>query len=382
MAISFAKAVKYEAKGRIALIGPAGSGKSFTMLTAARALAGPDGKIAAIDTEGDSLSKYADQFDFDVCPLSEFTAPNYLDALHTAEKAGYSVFCVDSLSHFWMGKGGTLEFVDAATARSRRDGGDNMAGWKEFRPFEREMVDAMLRSPLHIICTMRTKTAYEEQVNPRTGKKQRVKIGLAPVQRDGLEYEFDLVGSMTEDNVFVVDKTRCSLYTGKAIDKPKQKDFEPFAGWLSGAPRPEAVAKPTLVAPQAAPPVPVETKQAAPGPVVANEIDLDNERVKWLEAITPLSSDEFVESIGPLLKEKRHATLFVRCIDPNLLAVVCNRLPNAEVFSAVLVPIQKVAFDAGRKDLIKGIAAEAKRRGYRVDRTNGTYLGAAMEVPA
>src|SRR5580698_4687133 len=103
MPISFAKAVKYEAKGRIALIGPAGSGKSFTMLTAARTLAGPNGKIAAIDTEQGSLAKYADQFDFDVCPLGDFTAQNFLDALHAAEQGGYSVFCVDSLSHFWMG---------------------------------------------------------------------------------------------------------------------------------------------------------------------------------------------------------------------------------------------------------------------------------------
>src|ERR1700722_8503974 len=106
MAISFAKAVKYEAKGRIALIGPAGSGKSFTMLTAARALAGKDGKIAAIDTEQGSLAKYADQFEFDVCPLADFTAQNFLEALHAAEKEGYAVFCCDSLSHFWMGRGG------------------------------------------------------------------------------------------------------------------------------------------------------------------------------------------------------------------------------------------------------------------------------------
>src|SRR5437016_2786217 len=61
----FTKAVKYNAKGRVALIGPAGGGKSFTALVLARALAGPTGKIAAIDTEHGSLSKYADLFDFD-----------------------------------------------------------------------------------------------------------------------------------------------------------------------------------------------------------------------------------------------------------------------------------------------------------------------------
>jgi Mrp family chromosome partitioning ATPase len=36
----FTKAVKYAAKGRVALVGPAGSGKSYTSLLLARALAG------------------------------------------------------------------------------------------------------------------------------------------------------------------------------------------------------------------------------------------------------------------------------------------------------------------------------------------------------
>jgi energy-coupling factor transporter ATP-binding protein EcfA2 len=243
MSLTFAKAVKYESKGRIALIGPAGSGKSYTMLTMARLLAGPKGKIAAIDTEQGSLSKYADLFEFDVAPLKSFTADRFLDALKAAELGGYSVFCCDSLSHFWMGKDGALEFVDAAAKHSSSR--DSMSGWKEFRPIERQMVDAMIASPIHVICTMRTKTAYEEQVNERTGKKQRVKIGLAPVQREGLEYEFDLVGLMDEDNTFIVDKTRCPALSGKALTKPRDEDFIVFRDWLSGV-RPVEVERPKV----------------------------------------------------------------------------------------------------------------------------------------
>jgi energy-coupling factor transporter ATP-binding protein EcfA2 len=248
MPITFQKAVKYEAKGRVALVGPAGSGKSYTMLTLARLLAGSEGKIAAVDTEQGSLSKYADLFDFDVIPLKSFSADLFLESLHAAEEAGYAVFCCDSLSHFWMGKDGALEFVDTAAKRSSsRDG---MSGWKEFRPYEREMVDAMLSSPCHVICTMRTKTAYEDQVNDK-GKKVRVKIGLAPVQREGLEYEFDLVGLMNDDNTFIVDKTRCPALNGKSITKPNEKTLLPFKTWLTGAalpappPASEPVAPPT-----------------------------------------------------------------------------------------------------------------------------------------
>lgn len=238
--MEFKRAVKYEAKGRVALIGPAGSGKSYTMLVLARLLAGPTGRIAAVDTEHGSLSKYADLFEFDTLELDSFSPENFLSALGTAEAAGYVVFCADSLSHFWMGKDGALEFVDNATktiAAKRQSQKDSFTGWKAFRPHERQMVDAMLASPLHIIVTMRTKTEYVEQINAE-GKKQRVKIGLNPVQRDGLEYEFDLVGYMDDENCFITDKSRCPDYTGKAINKPKPADFGPFVKWLAGAATP------------------------------------------------------------------------------------------------------------------------------------------------
>lgn len=261
MTFAFKKALKYRAKGRVALIGPAGSGKSFSALKLARTLVGPTGRIAAVDTEHGSLSKYAhtptcppdcdnqNHFDFDVLELDSYSPENFLGALDAAEKAGYDAFLTDSLSHFWMGKDGALEFVDVASKRSSSK--DGMSGWKEFRPHERQMVDAMIASPMHIVCTMRTKTAYEEQVNERTGKKQRVKIGLAPVQREGLEYEFDLVGLMDEDNTFIVDKSRCPELSGKALTKPGEKEFASFRDWLSGSPAPIAPATHTVpLAPQ------------------------------------------------------------------------------------------------------------------------------------
>jgi ABC-type dipeptide/oligopeptide/nickel transport system ATPase component len=265
----FKKAIKHEAKGRTAIIGPAGSGKSYTMLTLARKLAGPNGRIAAIDTEHGSLSKYADLFDFDVIELDSFAPDKFLSALQAAESAGYQVFCCDSLSHFWVGKGGALEFVDMAKKRSQSR--DDMAGWKEFRPHERAMVDAMIASPCHVIVTMRTKTAYEEQVNERTGKKQRVKIGLAPVQREGMEYEFDLILSGDEENNFVIDKTRCPAYSGKVLTKPSAKDFDAFQDWLNGAAREQA--PPPAPAQRAATP----PSQTGPKPVPPPAADVPEE---------------------------------------------------------------------------------------------------------
>lgn len=229
MAIQFKRAVKHAAKARVALMGPAGSGKSYTMLQLATLLAGPNGKVAAVDTERGSLSKYADLFAFDVIELDSYSPENFLATMDVAEAEKYDVICFDSLSHFWMGKDGALEFVDMASKKHR----DGMGGWKDFSPIERRMVDRMTGSPAHVVVTMRTKTEYQE-ITDNNGKKKRVKIGLAPVQRAGLEYEFDLVGYMDDENNLIVDKTRCPDMSGKIYTKPGAKDFAAFVSWLGG----------------------------------------------------------------------------------------------------------------------------------------------------
>jgi hypothetical protein len=243
----FHKAVKHNAKARVAIDGISGGGKSYTMLTLATALAGPGGKIACVDTEHGSLSKYADIFEFDAAEPDSYTVEYLLGQLSWAEQNGYDVFCVDSLSHFWMGKDGALEFVDNMKKRAR----DQMEGWKAFRPHERAMVDRFIASPCHIIVTMRVKTDYEEQVDSN-GRRKRVKVGLAPVQREGMEYEFDLVCTMDEDNNLIVGKTRCSLYAEekrRVCAKPGPEYFLPFIQWLNPAAQQPMPTKTTVAAP-------------------------------------------------------------------------------------------------------------------------------------
>lgn len=108
---------------------------------------------------------------------------------------------------------------------------------------------------------------------------------------------------------------------------------------------------------------------AEPAPPVQPNIEA--ERVKWLELITPTDAEGFLHDVVPTIRA--NAQSFIRCADQNLLATAFNRLPDADVFTAVLVPLQKTAFDMDRKPFIQAVAAEAKQRGYRVNRTSGTY---------
>lgn len=228
----FTKAEKKQSRLRLALVGPAGSGKTFTALTVAQAFGD---RVAVIDTERGSASKYAgDVAEFDVLELDTFAPRQYVDALRAAAREGYPVVVVDSWSHAWSGAGGALEMVDKAAAKSRS--GNSFAAWREVTPEHNAMVDAILRYPGHVIVTMRAKTEWVLEEDDR-GRKVPRKIGLAPVQRDGVEYEFDVVGDMDHEHRLVISKSRCSALSNEVISRPGKALGETLRDWLTdGAP--------------------------------------------------------------------------------------------------------------------------------------------------
>ncbi len=232
--MSFKKAQKFEAKLRLALAGPAGSGKTYTALILATALA--DGQpIAVIDTERGSASKYADLFSFDVMELDSFHPDKFVAGIHEAENAGYAVLVIDSLSHAWNGTGGLLEIVEAITKRSNSKNSFN--AWGEATPIQNRLIDAITRSPLHIIVTMRSKTEYVVEVGSN-GKTAPRKVGMAPIQREGFEYEFDVFADLDIENTLIVQKSRCPALSGAVIAKPDARVADVLKAWLSGEPAP------------------------------------------------------------------------------------------------------------------------------------------------
>jgi len=224
--LAFTRATKKAAKARIALDGPSGSGKTYTSLRIATVLGE---RIAHIDTEHRSASKYADEFAFDTLQLDRYDPQILVQALAVAAAEGYDVVIVDSLSHFWMGTDGMLEQVDRAAKRVA--GGNSFGGWKEMRPTERKMIEALLAYPGHVIVTMRTKTEWVVEQNER-GKSVPRKIGLKAEQRDGIEYEFDIVGDLDLENELIVSKSRCKALSGAVVKKPDEEFGRLILAWL------------------------------------------------------------------------------------------------------------------------------------------------------
>lgn len=233
--LMFKKAVKKNLYARIALLGPTGSGKTYTALRWAYALA-DTGKVACLDTEHGSLSKYAGlkvdgkEWRPDVIELESFSPEMYMNGIKIAEKMGYEVLVIDSLSHAWAGKDGTLEYVDRV---AQKDGGGSFQAWRKGTNLQNEMVETILASKIHIIATMRVKMDYVVEKDER-GKSTVRKVGLQPVQRDGVEYEFDLVCDLNSDNVLSVSKTRCPDLNEKTYRKPGTEPMEILRKWLLG----------------------------------------------------------------------------------------------------------------------------------------------------
>jgi hypothetical protein len=223
----FQKAERKKARLRLALCGPAGSGKTYSALLIAQGLGG---RIALIDTEHESGSLYADLCEFDTASLTPpYTPEKYRNAIKAAEQAGYSVLIIDSFSHAWAGEGGLLDMHDKAAAAQRS--GNSFTAWREITPQHNALVEALLSARLHVIATLRAKTAYD-LVDDGNGKKRPIKVGLAPVQREGVDYEFTCVFDMSIDgHVATASKDRTRLFDGKHFT-PGIETGQALVDWL------------------------------------------------------------------------------------------------------------------------------------------------------
>ncbi|MBR0079075.1 MAG: ATP-binding protein [Synergistaceae bacterium] len=222
----FRKAEKKKAKLRLAITGVAGSGKTYGALKIAQGLGG---RIAMIDTENGSGDLYSDKFDYDICSITApYTVQKYLRAIQEAEEAGYNVLIIDSLSHAWAGEGGLLDLQGKITDSSRS--GNSWAAWRQITPQQKRLIEMILSSKCHVIATMRSKTEYIQVENDQ-GKKEVRKIGLAPIQREGVDYEFTTVFDLAINHFASVSKDRTGIFDGQ-IFQLSEETGEKLKEWL------------------------------------------------------------------------------------------------------------------------------------------------------
>ncbi len=244
----FQQATKAQAKARVGLAGPSGSGKTYSALRIASAIGGP---VACIDTEHGSASKYADEFRFDRVELSDFHPQKYVEMIQAAVANGYAVLVIDSITHEWSGPGGCLELVDLFAKKGRN--GNKYAAWADVTPLHNAFIEAIHQAPIHILATMRSKMDYLQ--TEEGGRKAVQKVGMAPITREGVEYEFDLMLELDLSHTGAVTKSRAKAMTDKLYRFPGEEFARDLLAWLNAGQRGASPAEPQETDPPAAEPV-------------------------------------------------------------------------------------------------------------------------------
>lgn len=222
------RAQKSQVKLKMALQGPSGSGKTEGALALATNLLYAmghqpgtlEGKILLVDTENESASLYAApegrsenldkcQYVFDTIPLcAPYTPERYKMAYQQAIDGGYLILIGDSITHEWDGDGGILRQKDRLDLK---ENSNSFTNWAALSPKHEAFVEFIKQIPVHTITTMRTKQAYVLKVNSK-GKQVPEKLGMAPIQREGAEYEYTIVFDITMGHKAKTSKNRTTLF--------------------------------------------------------------------------------------------------------------------------------------------------------------------------
>jgi hypothetical protein len=212
----FTPAVRERHHARVGVEGPKGAGKTRLAIQWARIIAGHENPVAVIDTEHRRAAAYApSQYETASIELGRppwdfwhhaWTGPfDPVVLVRRAEAAAEAVgpngvIVIDSLTPFWSGRGGVQDIVDSSPS-----------GWKVGAPVHRDMLEALSRLPCHLIVTIRSKTEHvieEKDMGGRLVHTAR-RIGGAPDQRLGIDFEFEMVVTLDTDHLISVTASSC-----------------------------------------------------------------------------------------------------------------------------------------------------------------------------
>lgn len=220
----FSPVERRQAKLRMGVTGVSGSGKTLSSLYVAYGMTGDWSKVALIDTEHERARFYANRSDLNVgaflyCPMSPPYSPERYKQL-VADGANAvgpdGVVIVDSFSHAWSSEGGVLDIKEQIAKRPNQN---SYTAWFEAGKEQNNLVNTILAVDCHTIVTMRSKMEYALQIDEK-GRQKPVKLGLAPVQRDDTEYEFDIVLDISRNHVAIPSKDTTFLDKFSSIITP------------------------------------------------------------------------------------------------------------------------------------------------------------------
>jgi hypothetical protein len=317
MANEFAprKAEKSKVKLKIAIQGPSGSGKTWAALALASNM-WPGAKICVIDTENESSLLYADRWEFTFIPLHPpFGTDRYIAAIDAAIDDGIEVLIIDSITAQWDGEGGILRRKEEL---DKRPGSNSYANWASFSPEHERFKQKLVQSPIHIIATMRSKQEYALQSDDK-GKMKPVKLGLAPIQRDGMDFEFSQVWDIQMDHKAVTSKNRTALFDGEVVDLADPKVAKKLRSWLDSG-KQEVPVAPKPQHAQTSEPKKEPKTEPIKGEVVREYVSSEEAReIQMAIKANGVDTAKFSEFLKRIGYQKREGVNGYLCIEKNQL---------------------------------------------------------------
>ena len=233
--MKFVKATRKRRKLRLAISALSGGGKTMSALRIARGIIETEGgKIAFIDTENNSSTLYDHIVDFDMVDIKPpYDLAEFNQAVKLATDNDYSVLIIDSASHAWER---VQEIVTDLTKASKSH--NSYFEWRKGNTIVTRWLRGLLYFRGHIIFCMRSKMDYDTQKDSN-GKISPQKIGLKPMMRDNIDFEFDILMDGNQEHVFTVTKCRYAPFSDLTIDKPSEKFGADIINYLNSAPESE-----------------------------------------------------------------------------------------------------------------------------------------------
>jgi len=238
---AFHKPTARKAALKMALYGPAGSGKTFTALLLAEGLARQSGKrVAFCDTEFGTTfyAQHVEQravhpqpFEFDVLYSKSIT--EVVAAVRGLDLDRYGVIVVDSISHLWD------SCKNAFTGKLTKVGTVPLHAWAAIKKPYRELVHLLLSMPVHVLLCGRQGIDYGE--DEASGELKNLGFRLRAEGETAYEpdvlvrLEWHKARKQAAVLTAHVEKDRTGVLAGQAIAWPTfDKLAQPLLGLLGG----------------------------------------------------------------------------------------------------------------------------------------------------
>jgi len=236
MGARFMKAKPQQARLKVSMYGPPGSGKTFSTLLMAEGLAKVRGKrIAYVDTER-GTDFYAQAvptrkihptaFDFDA--LYERSIAEVSAAIFGLDADAYGIVVLDSISHLWEAA------MDAYSGKKTKIDSIPMHAWGRIKRPYKDLIKFLIASPFDVFILGRQKNLFEKDEET----EELTKVGVAMRAEGETAYEPHICIRMearqnpddSTDSIYVanVEKDRTGVLAGRRFRNPSFATIEPL----------------------------------------------------------------------------------------------------------------------------------------------------------